>query len=105
MQVNADKESPPSTENEVTSITINTVTLRIFISRKKCSKTLLALRAFLDHIAANEPGKPKGYTRLHDLDKIIGKLNHLSIVVRGGRLWLQPLWDVHADYERACCLP
>ena len=42
-----------------------------------------------------------GCVRQHELDKIVGKLNHFCKVVQGGRLHLQPLWDSKAALEVA----
>lgn len=105
--LNDEKEQEPSTVGEVSGICIDTVNLRIFISRKKCDKAAVSLEAFLLSIESAELGhqgrvlKPVGSGRLHDLDKVVGKLCHLSQIVFGGRLHLQPIWDAKAAYERA----
>lgn len=103
--LNDEKEQAPSTVGEVTGVTIDTINLRIFICRKKCDKVVLALATFIQESEAVEIGnagrvlKPAGYARLHEVDKVVGKLNNMAKVVQGGRLYLSPLWDAKARLD------
>ena len=86
-QLNEEKEQEPGIVGEVTGITIDTVKLRVYISRKKCDKMALALKEFIDSCVApetNDKGKvvkAANCVRQNELDKIVGKLNNMAKII------------------------